>query len=74
MIFCRISNTVDTTSEIFNFIPRQIKKISSLRITTGESGHGIITAARALIKAGAQENRKKKALADNEESEVLSID
>ena len=39
-----------------------MRKMDSLRITTADSGPGIITAARALIKAGAQENRRKKPL------------
>ncbi|MBP3688441.1 MAG: DNA recombination protein RmuC [Bacteroidaceae bacterium] len=41
-----------------------MRKMDSLRITTADSGPGIITAARALIKAGAQENRRKKPLED----------
>ena len=39
-----------------------MRKMESLRITTADSGPGIITAARALLKAGAQENRRKKTL------------
>ncbi len=40
-----------------------IKKISKLKITTADSGASIITAAKKLLKAGAQENKKKKSLA-----------
>ena len=45
-----------------------IKKMTKLKITTAESGSSIITAARNLIKAGAQENKKKKSLAEMDES------
>ncbi len=41
-----------------------VKKINKLKITTVESGPSIITAARKLLTAGAKENKKKKALAD----------
>ncbi len=41
-----------------------VKKINKLKITTAESGPSIITAARKLLTAGAKENKKKKALAD----------
>ena len=49
-----------------------IKKMSKLKITTADSGASIITAARNLIKAGAKENKKKKSLAEMDDS--LSID
>ena len=39
-----------------------IKKMNQLKITTKESGPSIITAAKNLLKAGARENKKKKAL------------
>ena len=45
-----------------------IKKITKLKITTADSGSSIITAARNLIKAGAKENKKKKSLADMDDS------
>lgn len=41
-----------------------VKKINKLKITTADSGPSIITAARKLLTAGAKENKKKKALAD----------
>jgi len=41
-----------------------VKKITKLKITTADSGQSIITAARNLLKAGAQENKKKKSLAE----------
>lgn len=48
-----------------------IKKISKLKITTADSGASIITAARNLLKAGAKENKKKKSLAEMDDSIFL---
>ena len=45
-----------------------IKKMKKLKTTTGESGPSIITAAKNLLKAGARENKKKKSLAEMDES------
>lgn len=51
-----------------------IKKISKLKITTADSGASIITAAKKLLKAGAQENKKKKSLAELDESTFIEAD
>lgn len=51
-----------------------IKKISKLKITTAESGPSIITAAKNLLKAGARENKKKKSLAEMDNSLFLDSD
>lgn len=51
-----------------------IKKISKLKITTADSGVSIITAAKKLLKAGAQENKKKKSLAEMDDSLFLDAD
>lgn len=51
-----------------------IKKMSKLKITTAESGPSIITAARNLLKAGARENKKKKPLADMDDTIFLDDD
>ena len=48
-----------------------IKKMSKLKITTADSGPSIITAARNLLKAGARENKKKKSLAEMDDSIFL---
>ena len=45
-----------------------VKKIAKLKITTADSGSSIITAARKLINAGAKENKRKKSLAEMDES------
>lgn len=51
-----------------------VKKISKLKITTADSGASIITAAKKLLKAGAQENKKKKSLAEMDDSLFLDAD
>ena len=45
-----------------------------LKITTADSGASIITAAKKLLKAGAQENKKKKSLADMDDSIFIESD
>ena len=51
-----------------------VKKITRLKITTADSGASIITAARNLLKAGAKENKKKKSLADMDDSMFIEAD
>ena len=51
-----------------------LKKMGKLKITTADSGASIITAARNLLKAGARENKKKKTLADMDDSLVLDAE
>ncbi len=51
-----------------------IKKISKLKITTADSGASIITAAKKLLKAGAQENKKKKSIADMDDTIFIESD
>lgn len=51
-----------------------IKKMSKLKITTADSGASIITAAKKLLKAGAQENKKKKTLAEMDDSMFIDAD
>lgn len=48
-----------------------VAKMNKLKITTANSGKSIITAARELIKAGAIENKKKKALSEMDDSLFL---
>ena len=48
-----------------------IKKMNRLKITTADSGQSIITAAKNLLKAGARENKKKKPLAEIDDSLFL---
>ena len=51
-----------------------VKKISKLKITTADNGSSIITAAKNLIKAGAKENKKKKSLAEMDDSMFIEAD
>ena len=51
-----------------------VKKISKLKITTADNGPSIITAAKNLIKAGAKENKKKKSLAEMDDSMFIEAD
>ena len=48
-----------------------VKKMAKLKITTADSGPSIITAARNLLKAGAKENKKKKPLAEMDDTVFL---
>ena len=51
-----------------------LKKMAKLKITTAESGASIITAAKNLLKAGARENKKKKALDEMDDSMFIESD
>ena len=51
-----------------------VKKMNRLKITTADSGPSIITAARNLLKAGAKENKKKKSLAEMDDSMFIDSD
>ncbi len=51
-----------------------VKKMKKLKITTGDSGPSIITAAKNLLKAGARENKKKKSLTEMDESMFVESD
>ncbi len=51
-----------------------LKKMKKLKVTTGDSGPSIITAAKNLLKAGARENKKKKSLAEMDESMFIESD
>ena len=51
-----------------------IKKINRLKITTADSGQSIITAAKSLLKAGAKENKKKKSIAEIDNTLFIDSD
>ena len=51
-----------------------LKKMGKLKITTADSGPSIITAAKNLLKAGARENKKKKALDEIDDSMFIDAD
>ena len=51
-----------------------INKMTKLKITTADKGPSIITAARNLLKAGAKESKKKKSLAELDDSVFIESD
>jgi len=51
-----------------------VKKMARLKITTSDGGPSIITAARNLIKAGAKENKKKKPIAELDDTIFIDTD
>lgn len=51
-----------------------VRKISKLKITTADNGVSIITAAKKLLHAGAQENKKKKSLAEMDDTMFIETD
>ena len=51
-----------------------IKSMTSLKITTANSGPSIITAAKNLLAAGAKENKKKRTLSDLENTVYIDAD
>ena len=57
--------------EVESSINDTVKKMARLKITTADSGPSIITAARNLLKAGAKENKKKKPLAEMDDTVFL---
>ena len=64
----------DSQSLIVKTLQDTMKAMGKLRITTADSGPGIITAARNLLKAGARENKKKKTLAELETATFIDND
>lgn len=60
--------------EVESSMSDTVKKMARLRITTADSGASIITAARNLLKAGAKENKKKKGLAEMDESMFIDTE
>ena len=61
-------------SDVESSMNDTIKKINKLKITTADSGASIITAAKNLLKAGARENKKKKSLAEMDDSMFIDAD
>ena len=60
--------------DVENSMNDTLKKMAKLKITTAESGASIITAAKNLLKAGARENKKKKALEEMDDSMFIDAD
>ena len=67
----RVQDFRDRFMDVESSMNDTIKKMSKLKITTADSGASIVTAARKLLKAGAQENKKKKSLAEADDTIFL---
>ena len=74
MVIERVQDFGMRFMDVESSINDTIKKITKLKITTADSGASIITAAKNLLKAGAKENKKKKSLADMDDSMFLEAD
>ena len=70
----RVQDFRDRFMDVESSMNDTIKKMTKLKITTADSGASIITAARKLLKAGAQENKKKKSLAEADDTIFLESD
>ena len=74
MVIERVQNFGMRFADVEASMNDTIKKINRLKITTAEGGPSIITAAKSLIKAGARENKKKRPLADMDDSLFIESD
>ena len=61
-------------AEVESKMQATVKSINDLKITTGDDGRSIITAARNLLKAGARENKKKRSIAEEQGTMFLDAD
>ncbi len=73
-IIDRVQDFTKRFQEVENSVKTTLDKIDNLKITTADSGKSIITAARQLIKAGAQENKAKQSLNDIDDQPSLESD
>ena len=71
MVIDRVQDFGQRFMEVESSMNDTVKKMSKLKITTADSGASIITAARNLLKAGAKENKKKKPLAEMDDTMFL---
>ena len=60
--------------DVENSMNDTLRKMTKLKISTADSGPSIITAARNLLKAGARENKKKKSLAEIDDTMFIDAD
>ena len=70
----RVQDFGQRFSDVETSMNDTLRKMSRLKITTADSGPSIITAARNLLKAGARENKKKKSLAEMDDSMFIESD
>jgi len=71
MVIERVQDFGTRFQDVESSMNDTIKKMNRLKITTADSGQSIITAAKNLLKAGARENKKKKPLAEMDDSLFL---
>ena len=67
----RVQDFGQRFSDVEQSMEDTLKRMAKLKITTADSGPSIITAARNLLKAGAKENKKKRPLADMDDTMFL---
>ena len=60
----RVQDFGSRFASVENKMKETLSSMNSLKISTADGGKSIITAARALLKAGASESRKKRTLTD----------
>ena len=73
-IIDRVQDFTKRFQDVESSVKSTLDKIDTLKITTADSGKSIITAARQLIKAGAQENKTKQSLNDIDDQQSLESD
>ncbi|MCF0160407.1 MAG: DNA recombination protein RmuC, partial [Bacteroidaceae bacterium] len=74
----QIVERVQLFAERFQDVDKKMRNVvealNAVKTSTADSGKGIITAAKRLVKAGASENAKKKTLEQAEESVFIESD
>jgi DNA recombination protein RmuC len=73
-IIDRVQDFTKRFQDVESSVKSTLDKIDTLKITTADSGKSIITAARQLIKAGAQENKTKQSLNDMDDQQSVESD
>lgn len=74
IVIDRVQDFGSRFADVESSMQDTVRKINKLKITTASNGASIITAARNLLKAGAKENKKKKALAEIDDTLFIDTD
>ena len=74
LIIDRVQDFGKRFMEVESSMKTTISKMDNLKSITADRGTSIITAARNLLKAGAKENKKKKALTEMDDSMFIETD
>jgi DNA recombination protein RmuC len=67
-IIDRTQDFASRFADVENKMNATVKSMNQLKVTTADNGQSIITAAKALINAGARENKKKKSILSAEDA------